>query len=84
MVKAFVMNEKGEFEEKTEGKDFSVDREKGKILFVESIPKTPVTGTDNLIIEAAKYFEGYENRINFCRAAKMTDKGSKRKYDDII
>ena len=31
-VKAFVMNEKGVFEEKTEGTDFFVDREKGKVV----------------------------------------------------
>lgn len=74
-VKAFVMNEKGEFEEKTEGTDFSVDRENGKITFLENVLKTPVSGTDNLVIEAAKYFEGYENRINFCRKSIVYDSG---------
>ena len=67
------MNEKGEFEEKTEGTDFSVDRENGKITFFENVLKTPVSGTDNLVIEAAKYFEGYENRINFCRKSIVYD-----------
>ncbi|MBQ5323614.1 MAG: hypothetical protein J6J07_09275, partial [Oscillospiraceae bacterium] len=58
-VRAWVMNENGEMEEKTEGEDFSVDREKGKIIFNFPVAKTPVSGEDNLVIEAAKYFEGY-------------------------
>ena len=66
-VRVFVLNAAGIFEEKTEGQDFSVDREKGKISFNSAVPKTPVVGTDNLVIEAARYFEGYENRINHCR-----------------
>ena len=74
-VKAWVMDEKGEFIEKTEGTDFSVDREKGKITFNEPIPKTPITGEDNLIIEAAKFFEDYEDKINLCRQSIAFDTG---------
>ena len=74
-VKAWVMDENGKFIEKTEGKDFSVDREKGKITFNEPIPKTPVTGEDNLIIEAAKFFEDYEDKINLCRQSIAFDTG---------
>lgn len=74
-VKAWIMDEKGKFIEKTEGTDFSVDREKGKISFSSAVPKTPVTGEDNLIIEAAKYFEGYQDRINLCRQSICFDTG---------
>ncbi len=74
-VRAWIMDEKGTFVEKTEGKDFSVDREKGKISFSSAIPKTPIVGEDNLIIEAAKYFEGYENRINRCMRSITFDTG---------
>ena len=65
-VKAWVLEE-GIWQEKYEGTDFSVDREKGKIIFANPICKTPVAGEDNLIIEAAKYFEGYEAKINRSR-----------------
>ena len=74
-VRVWVMDEKGEMQEKEENADFSVDREKGKILFNEPVPKTPITGEDNVIIEAEKYFEGYENRINHCRRSVAFDFG---------
>lgn len=74
-VRAWIMNESGEMEEKTEGKDFTVDRENGKIVFFESVTKTPVVGTDNLVIEASKYFEGYKNRINKCMRSITFDTG---------
>ncbi len=75
IVKAWVMDENGKMEEKTEGIDFSVDRKKGKIVFNSEVPKTPVAGEDNLIIEAAKYFEGYENKINGCMRSITFDMG---------
>lgn len=74
-VKAFVMDENGIFQEKTEGIDFSVDREKGKIAFFKAVPRTPITGEDNLIIEVEKYFEGYEDKINLCRRSIAFDSG---------
>lgn len=74
-VKAFVMNESGEWQEKFEGEDFSVDREKGKITFNAAIGKAPVSGTDNLIIEAEKFFEGYADRVNLCRMSIAFDTG---------
>lgn len=74
-VKVFLMDEEGNWKEKTEGTDFSVDREKGKISFNSPVSKTPITGTDNLVIEAAKYFEGYENRINRCSRSVTYDYG---------
>lgn len=74
-VRAWVADENGELIEKTEGTDFSVDREKGKISFSFPVPKAPVAGEDNVIIEAEKFFEGYESRINFCRKSIAYDAG---------
>ena len=74
-VKAWVMDEHGIFQEKTEGTDFSVDRENGKILFNEAVSKTPVSGEDNLIIEAEKDFEGYRAKINGCKRCITFDNG---------
>lgn len=61
-----VKDAEGKWQTKTEGTDFSVDRVNGKILFNSPVLKAPVTGEDNVIIEAAKYFDGYENKINLC------------------
>ena len=72
-VKAWIMGEDGKWEEKLEETDFTVDRENGKIVFNEAIPKAPITGTDNLIIEAEKFFDGYEDRINLCRQSITYD-----------
>ena len=74
-VRAWVMDEKGEFIEKHEDEDFSVDREKGKISFNEPVLKAPVTGQDNVIIEAEKYFEGYPEKINRCKRGIAFDFG---------
>lgn len=74
-VRAWIMDDNGEMQEKKEEEDFTVDRDAGKIHFIKPIPKTPVTGQDNLIIEAEKYFEGYENKINYCRKSISFDTG---------
>lgn len=70
-----VKDASGNWQQKTEGTDFSVDRENGKILFNEPVLKAPITGEDNVIIEAAKYFDGYENKINLCRKSITYDAG---------
>lgn len=74
-VKAWVLDEEGNWQEKTENEDFSVDREKGKITFNEPVLKTPITGNDNLIIEAEKYFPGYMDKINRCKQSITFDAG---------
>ena len=74
-VRAFVMDENGEWQEKTENVDFTADRENGKIVFNEAVPKTPVTGEDNLVIEAEKFFDGCAERINGCRKSIAVDSG---------
>lgn len=72
-IKAWVMDEEGNWNEKFEEKDFSADRENGKITFFDAVSKTPVIGTDNLIIEAGKYFDGYEEKINRCKISIAYD-----------
>ena len=74
-VKAFLLGEDGNWQEKTEGEDFSVDRENGKIIFAKAVMKTPVSGEDNLIIEAEKDFDGYKDRINKCCRSISFDSG---------
>lgn len=66
-VRAKVQNASGEWQEKAEGTDFTVDRENGKITFLSAVPAAPVTGEDNVIITAAKRFEGAADKINRCR-----------------
>lgn len=74
-VKAWVMDQNGVFTEKTENTDFTVDRAKGKITFSNAIPKSPVVGADNLIIEAAKVFSGNADKVNLCRKSITYDAG---------
>ncbi len=74
-VRAFVLDENGNWQEKNEEEDFFVDRENGKIVFEEAVPKTPVSGEDNLIIEAEKVFEGYKDRVNGCCRSICFDNG---------
>ncbi len=78
-VRVWVMDENGKLIEKTENADFTVDREAGKVLFNASVAKAPAVGEDNVIIEAEKYFEGYENRINHCRKSIAFDSGGSAK-----
>ncbi len=65
-VTAEVMNTDGEWVEKTEGTDFTVDRAKGTVTFSTAPGKPPVTGQDNVKITAAKTREGYLDRVNHC------------------
>lgn len=74
-VKAKVLNSDGDWIDKTEGTDFTVDRETGKVTFKEAVGKTPVTGEDNLIITAGKWFEGYYEKISLCRRSVTFDEG---------
>ena len=65
-VKAEVLNSAGDWVEKTEGKDFTVDRTKGTVTFTAAPGKPPVTGKDNVKITAYKTREGYLDRVNHC------------------
>lgn len=70
-VTARVMNADGVWEEKTEGTDFTVDREAGTVTFSTAPGASPVTGQDNVQITAAKEREGYLDTINRCTIAAV-------------
>ena len=70
-VEVKIMTKEGEWEEKKEGKDFTVDREKGTVTFTTAPVKSPVTGYDNVEIVAAKTREGYADKINKCRIMSL-------------
>lgn len=54
-------------EEKTEGTDFTVDREKGTVAF-NTAPEKPVVGQEGeVIITFSKTVEGYSDRAAKCR-----------------
>ena len=65
-VKAWVMDGNGEMQPKTEGTHFSVNRSTGKVTFVTAPGASPVSGADNVIIQAYKTVPGYADRINHC------------------
>lgn len=66
-VKAEVLGADGEWTEKTEGTDFTVDRETGLVTFRTAPGESPVKGQDNVRITASKAREGYADKINQCR-----------------
>lgn len=65
-VTAQILNADGEWIDKTEGTDFTVDRTKGIVTFKTAPGAPPVTGQDNVKITAAKTREGYADKINRC------------------
>ena len=65
-VTAQVMNAQGEWEDKVENTDFTVDRTTGVITFGTAPGASPVTGEDNVKITAYRTVEGYADRINKC------------------
>ena len=62
-----IMTTEGEWSEKKENTDFTVDRKTGMITFTTAPGESPVKGFDNVEITAAKTREGYADRINKCR-----------------
>ena len=65
-VTAQVLNADGEWIDKTEETDFTVDRAKGIVTFKTAPGAPPVTGQDNVKITAAKVRDGYADKINRC------------------
>lgn len=65
-VKVELMNTDGDFVEKTEGTDFTVDRDAGIVTFVTAPGESPMRGEDNVKITAYRTVEGYADRINHC------------------
>ena len=66
-----ILNENGDWSEKKEGTDFSVDREKGIVNFIKVPGKSVVTGEDNVSIQAYRTVEGYADRINKCTISTL-------------
>ncbi len=66
-VTAEVLGADGEWVEKAENTDFTVDRDTGLVTFKTAPGVSPVTGQDNVRITAHKAREGYADRINKCR-----------------
>lgn len=65
-VKAWVLDANGDWIEKTEDTDFTVNRTTGVITFTTAPGVSPVTGEDNVKITAYRTVEGYADRINKC------------------
>ena len=65
-VTAEVLNADGEWVAKTEGTDFTVDREKGTVTFTTAPGESPVTGHDNVHITVGKAREGYGAAVSGC------------------
>lgn len=67
IAKVEVMNDSGEWAEKAEGTDYTVDKAAGKVTFAAAVGKTPVEGRDNVIITAKKCNPEQKAKINGCR-----------------
>lgn len=65
-VKVEILNNQGVWVEKTEGRDFTVDRTNGIVNFTTAPGVSPLTGEDNVMITAFRTVEGYADRINHC------------------
>ena len=65
-VTAQVLNADGDWVDKTEGTDFTVDRAKGTVTFNTAPGESPVKRQDNVKITAAKARDGYADKINRC------------------
>ena len=65
-VEAQVMDSDGNWVDKKEDIDFTVDRTTGLITFIEAPGKPPITGEDNVKITAHRTIDGYADRIRKC------------------
>lgn len=70
-VTARIMTKEGEWTDKKEGTDFTVDRKAGTVTFNSAPPESPVKGFDNVEITAAKTRKGYADKINKCRIMSL-------------
>lgn len=66
-VQAWLLNSSGDWVQKTEGTDFSVNRSTGAVTFTTAPGVSPVSGEDNVKITAFRTVEGYADRINKCK-----------------
>jgi len=70
-VKAWLLDGNGDWIEKFENTDFSVNRETGVVTFTTAPGHSPITGEDNVKIQAYRTVEGYADRINHCTIGAM-------------
>ena len=66
-VKVWFLDSNANWVEKKEGTDFTVNRPAGTINFTTAPGKSPLTGEDNVKIQAFRTVEGYADRINRCK-----------------
>ena len=66
-VKVWLLDSNANWVEKNEGTDFTVNRPAGIINFTTAPGKSPLTGEDNVKIQAYRTVEGYADRINRCK-----------------
>lgn len=65
-VEAQVMDADGNWIDKKEDVDFTVDRKTGRITFVTAPGNPPLAGEDNVKITAHRVVDGYADRIKKC------------------
>ena len=70
-VKAWLLNSNGNWNEVYEGSAFSVNRSTGVVTFVNPPGPSPITGEDNVKIQAYRTVPGYADRINHCTIGAM-------------
>ena len=70
-VKAWVLDSNGNWQLKTEGTHFSVNRSTGVVTFTTAPGASPITGEDNVKIQAYRTVSGYADRINHCTIGAM-------------
>lgn len=66
-----VMQSDGTWANKTEGTDFTVNRNTGAVTFTVAPGASPVTGMDNVKLTPSKTREGYADRVNTCDIAAV-------------
>lgn len=64
--KAWLLNAQATWIPKTEGTDFTVNRETGEITFTTAPGVSPIDGEDNVKIQAYRTVEDYRDRITKC------------------
>ena len=70
-VKAWLLDGNGDWNLQEENTDFTVDRLTGVVTFTTAPGHSPISGEDNVKIQAYRTVEGYANRINHCTIGAM-------------
>jgi len=70
-VKAWLLDGNGDWNEKIEGTHFTVNRDTGVVTFTTAPGASPISGEDNVKIQAYRTVEGYADRVNHCTIGCM-------------